>query len=130
MATKVFLPKQQKPILALRNHIYVCMSVASPTAGHLSIVYQQETDTSEVGVYTPVANLLFFATHMLASHMHLTCLYVMDACVEQYMLGDIQLLHSLCVGTQHLQQQLSPPPSCVFYTLEVHATIDLLHHIC
>lgn len=64
--------------------------------------------------------------------MHLTCLYVMDACVEQYMLEDIQLLHSLCVGTQHLQQHnsYSPPPSCVVYILEVHVTIDLLHHIC
>jgi len=79
------------------------------------------------GWCTPVGSLLFFATHTLASHMHLTCLYVMDACVEQYMFGDIQLLHSLGVGTQYLQQHLSPPMCCLHpCIIEVHFTIDLV----
>lgn len=47
-------------------YVITYMSVASPTAGHLSIVYQQETDTSEVGVHQLLTCCSLVPTRWLA----------------------------------------------------------------
>ena len=54
-------------ILAKATETNPCpMSVASPTAGHLSVVYQQETDTSEVGVHQLLTCCSLLPTRWLA----------------------------------------------------------------